>query len=79
MVVNPGSVGVQAYDDTSAGIHYVETGSPHARYAFIDWGPKVKRVEFVTLEYDWESASKEAAQANRPDWAHALSTGYALR
>jgi len=79
VVVNPGSVGLAAYDDTSRAPHYVETGSPHARYALIDWDPKVKRVEFVALEYDWESASKDAAQANRPDWAHALATGYALR
>jgi putative phosphoesterase len=78
-VVNPGSVGLQAYDDTSTAPHYVETGSPHARYAVIDWAPTRTRVEFITLDYDWESASKEAARANRPDWAHALATGYALR
>jgi hypothetical protein len=77
--VNPGSVGLQAYDDTSTTPHYVETGSPHARYAVIDWAPTRTRVEFIPLEYDWESASKEAARANGPDWAHALATGYALR
>lgn len=84
-IVNPGSVGLQAYDDTSTAPHYVETGSPHARYAIIDWEPradwepKAMRVDFIALDYDWESASKEAAQANRPEWAHALATGYALR
>jgi putative phosphoesterase len=77
-VVNPGSVGLQAYDDTSPA-HYVETGSPYARYAVIDWEHKRPRVDFLALEYDWASASKEAAQANRPDWARALATGYALR
>ena len=79
IVVNPGSVGLQAYDDTWIAPHYVETGSPHARYAMIDRNPKGTRVEFVALEYDWESASKDAAQASRSDWAHALATGYALR
>ncbi len=79
VIVNPGSVGVQAYEDNLPPLHYVETGSPHARYAMIDWDRKVRRIEFITLEYDWGSASKEAAQANRPDWAHALATGYALR
>jgi putative phosphoesterase len=78
-ILNPGSVGLQAYDDTWPAPHYIETGSPHARYAVIDWDRKVKRIEFIALEYDWESASREAAQANRPDWAHALATGYALR
>jgi putative phosphoesterase len=79
MVVNPGSVGLPAYDDTWTALHYVETGSPHARYALIDWDAKIKRIEFIALGYDWESASKDAAQSNRPDWAHALATGYALR
>ena len=79
VVVNPGSVGLQAYDDTWTALHYVETGTPHARYALIDWDAKVKRVEFIALEYDWDSAAREAAQASRPDWAHALATGYALR
>lgn len=79
LVVNPGSVGLPAYDDNSDSLHYVESGSPHARYALIDWEPKATRVEMIALEYDWESASKEALQANRPDWAHALATGYALR
>ena len=79
VIVNPGSVGLQAFDDTWTTPHYVETGSPHARYAVIDWDRKVKRIEFIALEYDWDSASKDAAQANRPDWAHALATGYALR
>jgi putative phosphoesterase len=79
VVVNPGSVGLPAYDDTWTAFHYVETGGPHARDALIDWDQKLKRVEFVALDYDWESASKEAAQGNRPDWAHALATGYALR
>lgn len=77
-IVNPGSVGLQAYDDTSP-VHYMETGSPHARYAMIDWKDQTPRVDFIAVEYDWESASRDAARANRPDWAHALATGYALR
>ncbi len=85
VVVNPGSVGLPAYDDTWTARHYVETGSPHARYAVIDWNPqrvqepKAIRVEFIALDYDWESAARDAAEANRSDWAHALATGYALK
>jgi putative phosphoesterase len=77
-VVNPGSVGLQAYCD-DAPVHYVETGSPHARYAMIEWERKTPQVDFFAIEYDWASAASEAAQANRPDWARALATGYALR
>ena len=78
-VVNPGSVGLPAYDDIRPSVHYVETGSPHARYAIIDQEAGTLRVEFVAVEYDWEQASKEAAAAARPDWSYALATGYALR
>jgi putative phosphoesterase len=79
LIVNPGSIGLQAYDDTRPRPHYVETGSPHARYAILDWGKGRLKVNFITLEYDWEATAREAAVANRQDWAHALATGYALR
>ncbi len=78
-IVNPGSVGLPAYDDTQPSLHYVETGSPHARYALVDQEGGGLKVDFVALEYDWEGAAKDAAAAGRPDWAHALETGYALR
>jgi len=78
-IVNPGSVGLPAYDDTTPHLHYVEVGSPHARYAIVDWSPTAVNVEFIALDYDWHSAAREAREANRPDWACALSTGYALR
>jgi putative phosphoesterase len=78
-IVNPGSVGLPAYDDTHRGLHYVETGSPHARYAIVDRIGHAWKVDLIAVEYDWNAASREAAAANRPDWACALATGYALR
>jgi len=57
----------------------MEVGSPHALYALLDRNGSGWRVSFVALEYDWHAASKEAAAGNRPDWACALATGYALR
>src|SRR5262249_32171041 len=79
LIVNPGSVGLQAYDDTRPHSHYVETGSPHARYAILDRDKGRLQVNFIGPESDCEAAAREAAAANRPDWAHALATGYALR
>jgi putative phosphoesterase len=67
-VVNPGSVGLPAYDDTLPVPHYVETGSPHARYAIVDWEAKAIKAEFIAIDYDWGAASEEAVRANRPDW-----------
>lgn len=78
-IVNPGSVGLPAYDEVHPVPHYMETGSPHARYALPDREASGWRITFVAIEYDWRAASDEARLANRPDWAHALATGYALR
>jgi len=78
-IVNPGSVGLPAFDDTHPTLHYVETGSPHARYAIIDQEAKALNVTFVAAEYPWDQAASDAAAAGRPDWAHALATGYAKR
>jgi putative phosphoesterase len=78
-IVNPGSVGLQAYDTTKPWMHYVETGSPHARYAVLDKQRDGWKIQFIALEYDWDSAAADAKRAHRPDWAHALATGYALR
>jgi hypothetical protein len=44
----------------------------------VDWSGRKLQVDLIALDYDWVSASREAAEANRPDWAHALATGYAL-
>jgi putative phosphoesterase len=78
-IVNPGSVGLQAYDDTRPWPHYMETGSPHARYAVIDLEKDSRRIQLLAVEYDWSAAAEDAREGNRPDWAHALETGYALR
>lgn len=78
-IVNPGSVGLPAYDDVQPWPHYMESGSPRARYALLDREANNWRITFVAVEYDWLAASDEARSANRPDWAHALATGYALR
>jgi putative phosphoesterase len=78
-IVNPGSVGLPAFDDTHPTLHYVETGSPHARYAIIDHARTTPKVNLIAVEYAWEQAASDAAAAGRPDWAHALATGYALR
>lgn len=75
-VVNPGSVGLQAYDDSHPFDHVVENGTPHARYAWVE--PRPDGTWQVTLRqvvYDWESAAEQAERNGRGDWADALRTG----
>lgn len=75
MLVNPGSVGLPAYDDAHPHPHVIETGSPHARYAVLTrkpdgWGLKLRKVA-----YDHEAAARQAERHGRVDWADALRTG----
>ena len=76
LVLNPGSVGLQAYRDDGEIPHDVEMGSPHARYAIIEKAAGAWEFEFVALEYDWDAAAEKAQAGNRPDWAEALRSGY---
>ena len=75
LIVNPGSVGLPAYDDIHPYPHAVETGSPHARYALVERAADGWSFEFLQIEYDWESAATRAETNGRPDWAQALRTG----
>lgn len=74
-IINPGSVGLQAYADDQPFAYRVEVGSPHARYAVIDTSGGSCEVEFIALAYDWDSAAAVAQANGRDDWAVALRTG----
>jgi putative phosphoesterase len=78
IVVNPGSVGLPAFDDTGPDPHISETGSPHARYAILDIDGDACEVSFHAVSYDHVAASDQAKHAGRDDWAMALRTGYTL-
>lgn len=77
LVANPGSVGLPAYVHDGAHAHVSETGSPLARYGLLHITGDELRVELLALPYDWEFAARQAEANGRPDWAHALRTGYA--
>ena len=75
-VVNPGSVGLQAYDDSAPFEHVVELGTPHARYACVEALPEgAWRVTLRQVAYDWEAAARQAEGHGRGDWADALRSG----
>ncbi|MFX1677114.1 metallophosphoesterase family protein [Paraburkholderia sp. A2WS-5] len=75
LVVNPGSVGLQAYDDDRPWPHRIETGSPHARYATVTRTASGWRAEFHAVEYDWDAAADLARANGRPEWERALREG----
>lgn len=75
-VVNPGAVGLPAYDDDSPP-HTMSAGTPHARYALVQRRTDGWHVEFLAVEYDWERAAAMAREGGREDWATWLLTGRA--
>ena len=77
LVVNPGSVGLQAYEDDVPVRHVMETGSPHARFCIVSGTGRAWTAELATVAYDWEAAARTADQNGRPDWATWLRTGRA--
>ena len=79
LVLNPGSVGLQAYDDARPHLHVVENGSPHARWALARRASAGWSVELHAVAYDWETAARQAEANRRPDWADALRSGYVGR
>lgn len=79
LVVNPGSVGLPAYDDEHPHPHRVETGSPHARWALIERSEAGWSVQFHLTAYDWEAAARRAEHNGRGDWADALRSGHVGR
>lgn len=70
-IANPGSVGLQAYDDDHPVVYRVEVGDPRARYAIVDG----TAVTFRAIDYDHEAAARRADANRRDDWAVALRLG----
>ncbi|HSI57866.1 MAG TPA: metallophosphoesterase family protein [Ideonella sp.] len=75
LIVNPGSVGLPAYDDVHPFPHDVETGSPHARWALLARESTGWRAEQRVTHYDHALSAARAEQAGRFDWADALRSG----
>jgi len=75
LIVNPGSVGLQAYEGDLPHPHIMEIGSPHARWALLQHTPAGWQVTQHAVPYDWASAAAQAERNGRPEWAHALRTG----
>lgn len=75
LVVNPGSVGLQAYVDDDPYPYRVETGSPHARYAILEGGPGSWSVEGIQVAYDVEPMAELARERGFTRWEVALRTG----
>ena len=61
LIINPGSVGLQAYEESCEVPYRVENGSPHARYAILEQRNQQWTPSFRLIEYDWDSAAKKSS------------------
>jgi len=76
MIVNPGSVGLPAFEDERICHHVIETGSPDARYAIVEKHDGHWTSGLITVPYDHASMARLARERGMEDWARALQTGY---
>jgi len=77
LAINPGSVGLPAYNEEAPWPHVMEAGSPHARYILITRGSQGWEIEQVLVPYPWQEAASRARRNGRPDWAEWIETGRA--
>ncbi len=80
LAVNPGSVGLPAYDDIHPLPHFVETGSPDARWALVERDRRgAWHAQLRSTPYDWAAAVTQAQANGRGDWADVLASGFVGR
>ncbi|MGY5450942.1 metallophosphoesterase family protein [Agarivorans sp. MS3-6] len=79
IVINPGSVGLQAYTDDEPTIHSMQNYSSKASYATLQKKSDGKwDIVFHKVTYDVHEATCAAKKQGRADWVHFLSTGRCL-
>ncbi len=76
LIVNPGSVGLPAFDDNHPYPHVIETGSPDARYAIVEQYSGNWIATLISVPYDHQAMARLAQERQMPDWACALMSGY---
>jgi putative phosphoesterase len=75
LIVNPGSIGVPAYDDVDPVRYRMQTFSPHACYAILETNGAGWNVSLERVAYDYHAAAEHARSLGRADWAQGIATG----
>ncbi|RXJ82123.1 metallophosphoesterase [Arcobacter sp. F2176] len=78
VVINPGSVGLQAYKENQPNEHIIENAYCDATYIILDVNSSEYNIELVKVVYDYEQAALKAESNGREDWAYTLRTGKIL-
>ncbi|WP_372751236.1 metallophosphoesterase [Labilibaculum sp.] len=75
VIVNPGSVGLPAYDDELPIYHKMENHKPNSNYVVMKKSHDSLKLNRISVEYDFEEAASLAEQNHRDDWAKWIRTG----
>jgi putative phosphoesterase len=75
VIVNPGSVGVPAYDDVDPVRYRMQTFSPHACYAILEKNAAGWNVSLERVAYNYLAPAEFARMMGRDDWAQGIATG----
>jgi len=78
VVINPGTVGLQAFKSDIPNKHIIENNTPDASYVILTVENNKYGVEPLRVPYDYKKAASRAEENNRPDWAYSLRTGKVL-
>ena len=79
VVINPGSVGLQAFKSETPNEHIIENFTPDASYVILDVQNEEYGIELIKVAYDYEKAAVMAEVNGRADWAYALRNGEVLK
>ncbi|NQY94048.1 MAG: metallophosphoesterase family protein [Campylobacteraceae bacterium] len=74
LIINPGSVGLQAYSDDIPP-HKMQNFNSYASYSILEKKDDAYTVEFIRVDYNKEKAINLSLENERLDWAYALKTG----
>ncbi len=74
-ILNPGSVGLQAYTDQEPVEHSMENYTDKASYAIAEIRDDEWYVEHLRIPYEVQAAVEDCLARGRRDWAHFLQTG----
>jgi len=75
VIINPGSVGLQAYTDDEPIVHSMESYNSMASYSVVEKTAENWNVEHIKVPYDVKLAVAECEKRGRMDWVHFITTG----
>lgn len=75
IIMNPGSVGLQAFTSTNPCLHTIENLHNEATYIILEINQDKYNISLENVKYDYEKAINKAKLRDEQTWVHSLETG----